>query len=84
MKTEKIVNLKRDVLEQAGYTVEDITEELIASAEEKGWLSVNTGRDGRDYLWYYDGDGMEACMCIENEKFITEEEIEKLLACGDD
>lgn len=76
--------MKRSVLREAGYDSAIIDNELIASVEATGNLTINQGRDGSAYLWYRDNDGThEACVCIETGDFITKEKIEELLACSD-
>ena len=79
MKT--INELKKEVLEAAGYC--DVTEEMIRSKEEDSTLGEVKGRDGKDYIWYLDGDGCEACMCVETEELVSEDVIFEQLACPD-
>lgn len=69
--------MKKDVLEAAGYS--DVTVETIHEKERSGELTECIGRDNREYIWYLDGDGWEACMCVETGEFIVNEQIKALL-----
>jgi len=53
------MEMKKMALELAGI---EPTAENIEYAERHGWLTINTGRDGRKYAWYLDTDGKEACV----------------------
>ena len=81
---KKIIEIKTKVLELAGYAPKDISMELIESMEAHNWLTVMRGRDGRDYVWYLDGDGNEACLCVETGESVSEKEIVELLSCADE
>lgn len=66
-----IEEIKSAVLETIGLTAAD-----IASCEADDTLSVNEGRDGRTYVWYFDG-AHNIAADAETGKFLTDEEIEK-------
>lgn len=67
-----IINpVKVAVLESVGLTAED-----IENCEADDSLSVNTGRDGRTYVWYMD-ETHNVAADAETGEFLTEEEIEK-------
>lgn len=63
--------VKVAVLESVGLTAEDIED-----CESDDTLSVNEGRDGRTYVWYFDGVRNVAADA-ETGEFLTEEEIEE-------
>lgn len=67
----KIEEIKTAVIETIGLTAAD-----IASCEADDTLTVNEGRNGRTYVWYFDGVHNIAADA-ENGKFITDEEIEE-------
>lgn len=67
-----IINpVKVAVLESVGLTAAN-----IASCEADDTLSVNEGRDGRTYVWYFDGV-RNVSADAETGEFLTEEEIEE-------
>lgn len=72
---EKMDELKAKVMVEAGIV--DVDAESIAAAERCDYLTVNTGRDGREYVWYFDGK-YEACADAETGEFITKEKISAL------
>ncbi len=76
--SEKIEKLKREVLVWLGFPADIIDDQLIEQVEEC------EGRDGMKYLWYLDGDGVEACMRIDTEEYIDSAEILELLGCPDE
>lgn len=63
--------VKVAVLETIGLTAAN-----IASCEADDTLSVNEGRNGRTYVWYFDGIRNIAADA-ETGEFLTEEEIEE-------
>lgn len=65
--------IKKLVLEEVGI---EATEENIRHYESCDYLSVNIGRDGKEYVWYFDGSDNVAAD-IATGKFLTEEEIER-------
>ena len=69
----EIEKVKKLVLEEVGL---EATEENIKHYESCDYLSVNTGRDGKEYVWYLDEKNNVAAD-IETGKFLSEEEIEK-------
>lgn len=72
------MELKIKTLEAAG--INNPTEEDVKRFEDCDYLTKNAGRDGKTYFWYYDGDGFEAAICVENGEQLTPEEIEDILA----
>lgn len=74
---EKMLKMKKDVLEAAGYS--DVNVDTIHNKEKSEELTVCIGRDNREYIWYLDGDRWEACMCIETGDFIDAAQIKELL-----
>lgn len=48
-------------------------------AEAAGYLTVNTARNGRDVVWYFDGINQLAYYIDNNDK-LTDEEIDEQLA----
>ena len=42
------------------------TDEQIENDSYSGYLTENTGADGKDYLWYYDGNLNEAIRIEDN------------------
>ena len=74
-KTEKIGDvkvLKQDILDEIDS---NLTPE---EAEAAGYLTVNTARNGRDTVWYYDGINQIAYY-IDNNYKLTDDEIEEQL-----
>ena len=62
---------------------QDILDEIDSSltpeeAEAAGYLTVNTARNGRDVVWYYDGINQIAYYIDTNDK-LTDDEIEEQL-----
>nr|DAG57267.1 MAG TPA: hypothetical protein [Caudoviricetes sp.] len=53
--------------------------ENIAEDYKHDYLTINTGRDGRVYVWYID-EVSEGAICVEDLKNLDEEDIERLLA----
>lgn len=58
----------------------EIDSELLPEeAEAAGYLSVNTARNGRDVVWFFDGINQLAYYIDNNDK-LTDVEIEEQLA----
>ena len=79
-----MIELKMRLLQDVGIIDgtmnHDEAMEIINRNEYHGYLTENTGRDGKDYLWYFDGT-MEKIMEIETGKIlyeISENEIDYL------
>lgn len=73
----KIEEVKKMVLENALHR--EVTAEDIAENERLDFLSVNQGRDGREYVWYMDSTTNIAADAETGEE-LTENEIEELFA----
>lgn len=69
------LKLKIEVMREAGFPNADI--ETVIDAEGKDFLTENTGRDGRIYIWYFDGEH-EACADIETGDFVSSDRISML------
>ena len=67
-----IYMLKQDILDEIDS---NLTPE---EAEAAGYLTVNTARNGRDTVWYYDGINQVAYYIDNNDK-LTDDEIEEQL-----
>ena len=67
----KLEEIKTAVLETIGLTAADID-----SCESDDTLSVNEGRNGRTYVWYFDG-AHNVAADAETGKFLSEEEIKE-------
>ena len=67
-------DVERMVLEAVDIYPED--PEDVEYYREKDMLTVNTGRDGRSYVWYLDGR-RSAAADLETGRFLSEEEIEE-------
>ena len=66
------------------YLKQDILDEIDSNltpeeAEAAGYLTVNTARNGRDAVWYFDGINQLAYYIDTNDK-LTDDEIEEQLA----
>lgn len=71
--------LKKDVVATAlGCYPDDISNEDVESYEACDYLTENTCRNDHNVLWYHDGRN-EACYDLDDERFLTEEEIEEQL-----
>ena len=82
MDKEELFRMEKKVMEKVGYP--SISKEMIEDFKNIGWLSIKEGRDGNHYLWYLDDDCEEACLRIETEEFISQQEIHKLLTYLED
>lgn len=71
-KAEKIVDLYNRLYG------DDWTEDIILNDHEKGYLTINTGRDGEEYAWYADENNNIAVNLVTGA-VIGEEKIEKIL-----
>lgn len=69
---QDIKGLKQDILDKVDS---NLTPE---EAEAAGYLTVNTARNGRDVLWFFDGINQLAYYIDNNDK-LTDEEIEEQL-----
>ena len=74
----KIEEVKKIVMKNA--LRREVSAEDIADAEKCNQLTINQGRDGREYVWYLDEDGIESAADAETGKEITNEKIEQLFA----
>lgn len=68
-----LARLKQDILDEIDS---NLTPE---EAEEAGYLTVNTARNGRDVVWFFDGINQLAYYIDNNDK-LTDEEIDEQLA----
>lgn len=60
------------------YNHMEVNKETIENDWEHDYLTINTGRDGKDYIWYLD-DKKNAAINLSNGEIIdNEQEIEKL------
>jgi len=57
----------------------EATDERITHYEDCDYLTINTGRNGRDYAWYAD-ESHNIAVDIETLEVLTNQEIDKYLA----
>jgi len=56
------------------------TEDNVRTFCKCDYLTINKGRDGKDYAWYFDGDGCEAAVSVDTLTELNKDEIEDILA----
>lgn len=78
----EIEEIKKEVDKELMEALKKIREELpyiewdILEDFENNYLTVNTGRSGKKYLWYKD-NSYEVCICLDTLEQIDNNTIEK-------
>lgn len=76
IETQKDLDALLYVLKYLGFDTDD---ETLQNNLEHGFLTINEGRNGKKYAWYFD-ESKEFCVDVETLKPLTPEEIEKYLS----
>lgn len=67
----KLIDSAKKLLSDLGYDSQSMTVEDIEEIENNGWLTYCEGRDGLEYLYYLDSDGLESYLEIETEEILV-------------